>query len=136
MAISVTRTKQARDYHTFQSSFLYDKIKWNTSGIGGGSYVVGKIPAGALIKDTIVRTNVAFNAATTNVFTMGTTASGTDIITSDQVDEATVGSIVESDTSYGLSTTNDVTVYAKYTQSGTAASAGELEVWVEFLMPK
>ena len=134
MAITVARTRSVRENYLGHESQLYRKCDYNSVGISGGNFIVGKIPAGSLIKNTIVSIETTFNAATTNVFTVGTSTAATEWLNAGDVDEANVDTVVY-DASYGL-TTSDLTVYAKYTQTGTAATQGTAHVWVEYNQTK
>jgi hypothetical protein len=133
MAITVARTVSARENYLGHESQLYREVNFNTPNVGT-AIIVGKIPAFSLIKNVSVSIEATFNAATTNVFTVGTSTTATEWLNAGAIDESTTDTVV-SDASYGL-TTSDVTVYAKYTQSGTAATAGKAHVWVEYAQKK
>src|SRR5690348_8840039 len=95
-------------------------IAFNTLGIGTSDTVkVGTLPSGAQCLSCIVRVTTAFNAATTNVLTVGT-ASGSDVdfVSSTDVDEGSAGTTVDM-TCAGLAFTADTPIYVKYAQTGT-----------------
>lgn len=133
MAITVARTQPVRDYHTQQEHYLYKKVAYNTVP-SGVLVTVGRIPSGSYIGRTVLSTNTTFNAGTTNVFTVGNTTAATEYVAAVDPVEAAVD-VYEFDTSLGK-TTADMTVYAKYTQTGTAATQGEAEVWVHYTPAK
>jgi hypothetical protein len=133
MAISVARTVSARENYLGHESQIYRKVSFDTPNVAT-AVIVGKIPAFSLIKNVSVSIEATFNAATTNVFTVGTSTTATEWLTAGMIDESTADTVT-SDVSFGL-TTSDVTVYAKYTQTGTAASAGIAHVWVEYAQKK
>ena len=107
-------------------------INFNDPGIADG--VAGVVvPAGAFLTRVLIEIVTAFNAVTTNVITMGTTATGTNIVAAGDVDE-TVAAVYEVTRGYGRSLTAaaDTTIYYRYTQTGTAATAGVAEIVVEY----
>lgn len=65
--------------------------------------------------------DTAFNAVTTNVLTLGTTTTATEIFAGGDIDETTVGP----NTSKLVKFTANTDIYAKYTQTGTAATTGK-----------
>ena len=86
--------------------------------------VVGRLPTGAQIISCIVRITTAFNTTTTNVLTVGTSAgSNADVISDADLSEGVVGTTVGT-RGCDLTFTADTSIYVKYTQSGTAATAG------------
>jgi hypothetical protein len=133
MAITVTRTKSARENYLGHESQLYSEVAYNTPNVGTG-FLIGKIPAYSVVKNVTVSVESTFNAGTTNVFTVGTSTTATEWVGAADIAEGTVDTVV-TDAGYGL-TTSDLSVYAKYTQSGTAASAGKAHVWVDFAFKK
>lgn len=66
--------------------------------------------------------DAVFNAATTNVLTLGTSTTATEIFDSTAIDESTVGP----NTSKLVKFTASTDIYAKYTQTGTAATTGKV----------
>jgi hypothetical protein len=62
---------------------------YNTVGIGTADTVkVGRIPAGSILLAAYVRITTAFNAATTNVLTVGQNATAnTDIVAAGELNE-------------------------------------------------
>lgn len=93
---------------------------------------IGTVPSGATILKAIsgLQVNVAFNAGTTNVVDIGTTANddlyGTDLA---------AGSIafVPLDEAVTQAISADTTFTATYAQSGTAASAGSGKVVIAYI---
>lgn len=98
----------------------------------GSAVVVGTLPAGAQIHKAAsgVFVNTAFNAGTTNVLDIGTTANddlyGTDLA---------LGSIafVPLDEAVSMKVAADTTITATVALSGTAATAGDAEVVICFI---
>ena len=94
---------------------------------------IGTIPAGAVVIGCIVDVITAFNAGTTNVLTVGTAADDDHYVAAGDVDESAAGGTLVADKSEVVSA--DTAVYAKYTQSGTAATAGKARVTVLYAVP-
>jgi hypothetical protein len=134
MAITVVRTKSARENYLGHESQLYSEVNFNTPNVATG-FLIGKIPAFSVIKNVVISVESTFNAATTNVFTVGTSTTATEWVDNTFVSSGSAIDTYQSDAGYGL-TTSDVSVYAKYTQSGTAATAGKAHVWVEYAQKK
>src|SRR6185369_13438168 len=113
--------------------FIGKDISYNTVGIGTTDTVkVGRIPAGSMICDARVRITTAFNAATTNVLTVGTSAgSDADIVGASEVVEGSTGMTVVL-TGASLTFSSDTDIYVKYTQTGTAATTGAASVVITY----
>lgn len=134
MAITVTRTKPARELYQGHESQLYSEVNFNTPGVATG-FLVGVVPAYSVRKNVIISVETTFNAATTNVFTVGTSTTATEWVDNTFVSSGAAVDTYVSDASYGFST-SDVSVYAKYTQTGTAATQGKAHIWVEYAQKK
>jgi hypothetical protein len=82
----------------------------------------------------------AFNAVSTNVVTLGTTAANANEIIAasgagNSITPGTTGYYSITNTAVlgeSLTSVADVTLYAKYTQTGTAATAGKATCVIEF----
>jgi hypothetical protein len=115
--------------------YLRFTVNYNDAGIASG---VGKqwLPAGALITGSDVYVGTAFNAATTNVVTVGTNATSyNNIVGSADVDESTVAltkGIKPTGTALGPLAA-DTQVFAMYAQTGTAATAGTATVVISYI---
>jgi hypothetical protein len=110
-------------------------VNYNDAGIATG-VKKGTLPAGAIIIGTDVMIATAFNAATTNVLTTGGNSSTyDDIVAAADVAEGSIAltqNIKPTGSSLGkLAADRDV--YAMYTQTGTAASAGKAYVIIKFI---
>lgn len=116
----------ARLLHTQQVHFFRKRVNYNDAGIAAG-VLVGTLPAGAMLTGLHVRCNTAFNAGTTNALNAGTTPTGTQIFT----DAATAGA--RQPTIPNLSFATDTDFYVSYAQTGTAASAGQADVVVNYV---
>lgn len=121
-------------------SYLRKTVNFNDLGIDSGVQI-GSIPLGACILRSNVIVKTAFNAATTNVLTVGVTATATELVGSADVTEGTpaiyTGAAagqgdVNTLAATGVSNGN-VGIFAKYTQTGTAATTGQAIVVIEYI---
>ncbi|WP_051346511.1 hypothetical protein [Bradyrhizobium sp. th.b2] len=115
--------------------YLRFAVNFNDAGIAAG---VRKqtLPAGALIIGTDIHVGTAFNAATTNVLTVGSAAgSNADIISGAAANEGATGltqNIAPSGAMLGPIAA-DTPVFVQYTQTGTAATAGQATVVIKYI---
>lgn len=105
----------------------------NTSGT---QYKIGRLPKGATVLRTVVGVTTAFNAATTNVLIVGTAADDDALVAAAGVDESAVAvtSVAPATLAGAVAPSADTDIYVKYTQSGTAATAGAAWVVVEYVL--
>jgi len=94
---------------------------------------IGTVPAGAVVLGVLVDVETAFDAGTTNVLVVGTAADDDHYVAAGDVDETTEAGTLVADKSEAVSA--DTAVYAKYTQTGTAATAGKARVTVLYAVP-
>lgn len=108
------------------------RIKFDTSGVATG-VEIGTIPAGSFVSSVSAHIITAFNAATTNVLVVGTAADDDGFALSAGVIAGTTGvknGLVGAQS--GDTLTADTPVVVKFTQTGTAATAGEAQVLLHF----
>jgi hypothetical protein len=106
------------------------------------------IPQGAYITNMRCYVTTAFNAATTNVLTIGTTATGTDILAGGVTANtncnpaATGNQVLGAAAGVGLGVTGGATatgstggfdLFVRYTQTGTAATTGSVTYVIDFV---
>lgn len=123
---TVPATYPARGSHVQDVKYFRKTVNFNDANIAAG-VKFGRLPAGASIMDVSVEIVTAFNAVTTNVLTFGTTlASANEIVAAGDVNEGATG-VTKVTRGFGVALTAaaEVDLYAKYTQTGTAASAGQ-----------
>ncbi len=125
--------KAARKPYQPLVPYISKSFSYNTPRIATAATVqVGTLPAGALHTQTIVRVKTAFNAVTTNVILVGTAADQDAFIEDGDVLEGVADTTI-SERGAGTVMTADTPVYVTYTQTGTAATAGEAEVILVFI---
>ena len=119
----------ARQHHTQQIHYLRKSV---TFADNGKAVVVGTIPAGATILKPVtgVVVDTVFNAGTTNVIDIGTSADddlyGTDLALGTRA-------FVPLDEAVAMTVAEDTTIVATVVLAGTAATAGAAEVIVSFI---
>ena len=121
-----------RQGHEQQVHFLHRVVNYNDTGVGSG-VVVGILPAGAQITGILVVIDTAFNAATTNNLLLGTAAAGNQIATTSDTAAGTAGAKVVTTGLALAEPTADQAIYATYTQTGTAATAGKARVAISYV---
>lgn len=118
---------------TQQLPYFRASVAFNTTNIGtAGKVPLGTLPAGAIVTGALVKVTEAFNAATTNVLTVGTAADDDAIITATDVDETEVDTTVTF-AAYGYYASVDTPLFIKYAQTGTAATTGAVTVILFFV---
>lgn len=123
----------ARVLHTQQVHYFRKRVNYNDPGIAAGVFV-GTFPAGALLVMAGARVNTAFNAATTNVLQLGTTATGGEILASAVTLAGATGfKTATSGTAFSAPIVTDTDIFASYTQTGTAATAGQADLFVGYI---
>ena len=84
--------------------------------------LLGTIPAGAVLVELIADIETVFNAATTNVLVVGNSTTADAYAADGDIDEASA--TLQRVAQNRAVLTEDTKVYAKYTQTGTAATTG------------
>lgn len=116
--------------------YIQAQVNWNDTNIANGN-LIGYLPKTAILLGIYARVDTAFNAATTNNLLLGTTAGGNDLATTSDTAAGTAGykSVTTGLTATATKNpTADVPVYVTYTQTGTAASAGQARVILEYIV--
>lgn len=128
MPIGTGRQTQFQQTHYFRK-----RVNWNDTGIAAGVFV-GTLPAGAMVVGSAARVNTAFNAGTTNVLQMGTTATGGEILASGVTLAGATGyKSATTGTAFSATFATDTDIFVSYTQTGTAATAGQADLHVSFI---
>ena len=103
------------------------KVSFDTKDIANGVELV-ELPANIIITKAVAVVGKAFNAATTNVLTVGTNDSVDDLLGADDVTEGTAGTYMKN--IFEIRKGAPIKVKAKYTSTGTAATAGEANIYL------
>jgi hypothetical protein len=107
-------------------------VEWDDAGLITG-IPIGALEAGAIPLRAGVLVQTAFNAGTTNVLVLGSIADDDGLVTSVNAGAGVLGVKVGTGAQIGIPLAANTVFYAKYTQTGTAASAGKATLWVEYL---
>lgn len=123
----------ARQLHTQQLHYLRKRLNFNDAGVATG-VLVGTVPAGAIIdysSETLIAT--AFNGGTTNVLVVGTTPGGNNLSANATSAAGVAGTkrMVDSDALGPFAVDTDI--WATYTSTGTAPSAGIAYLVVKYI---
>jgi hypothetical protein len=113
-------------------------INFNDADIAAASFA-NSLPQGAVITDVIVEVVTAFNAGTTNTLTVGTvSAAYNNMVASADLPgngsaSLTVGATkVMRGVGRALTAAADITPFAKYAQTGAAATAGQAIITIVY----
>lgn len=138
---TVPATYPARGAHVQNKMYFRKTVNFSDANVATG-IKFGRLPAGAFITRAQVEVSTVFNAATTNVLTFGTTlANANEIVNAADINEAAIGvtdvtralgTSLTGGPGSGLTVTSEVDLYAKYTQTGTAATTGVATLILEF----
>jgi hypothetical protein len=107
-------------------------VTFDQSGAAAG-IPVGALEAGAVPLRAYAVIETAFNAGTTNVLVLGSAADDDGLVTSANAAAGATGLKAGSGALLGVPLAADTVFFAKYTQTGTAASAGKATFVVEFV---
>ncbi len=119
----------ARTLYTNQTHYLRETVTYN----GPGTVPLGFLPAGATVVSSGAAVQTAFNAATTNTIAIGINGDINDYGSALDVSAQGVkGGDLSSSNNAVL--TADTEVFATLAMTGTAATAGSAEVFVEYLI--
>lgn len=114
--------------------YLRFVVNFNDAGIAAG---VKKqtLPKGAVLIGTDVLVTQAFNAVTTNVVAVGSTAGGSDIVAAADFVETALGLTqnIKPTGAMAVPLAADTPVFPSFTQTGGAATAGSAVVIVKYI---
>jgi hypothetical protein len=112
------------------------RIPFDQIGLSAGTLPVVALEKGCIPLRAYARIVTGFNAGTTNVLSLGTAAVPDSLVTSANAVAGTPGFKAGTGVDLGTELAADTQYYAKYTQTGTVATAGEVEFIVEFANPR
>jgi hypothetical protein len=121
----------AREYHTYQTHTLRKDFTFADDGLELN--FPAKVPSGSIIINAGVIVSTAFNAGSTNVLDIGTTADPDGLAT--DLALGTIGNIVwdELATSNDLYVTSDTQYSITVDLTGSAATAGVGHAYIEYI---
>ena len=112
------------------------RVSFGETGIGTTGVPVVTLEKGSIPLRAYVRIETAFNTATTNVLVLGSAADDDGLVTTANAVAGTPGFKTGTGVELGTELAADTTFFAKFTQTGTAATAGVAEFVVEFANPR
>lgn len=129
----MAENRAARKNYQRDVGYIAKNFSFNTPGIEVAANIcVGTLPAGCMLIQTYIRVKTAFNAVTTNVIIVGTTADTDHFVEAADVAEGSTGLTI-SDRNLGEVYTSDTKVWVQYSQTGTAATTGEADVVLTYI---
>jgi hypothetical protein len=134
LSVDQTRILSPRDAQGYQPQYFRATINFNDKNIGSGQ-AFGAMALNTFIDSIDCYVSTAFNAATTNVITFGTTAANANEIVASGITAGTPGIYhLTSAAGLGLAVTaaGPITLYAKYAQTGAAATTGAVTCVIKF----
>ena len=106
--------------------FFAGKIAFDTTDASTGVELC-KVPNNVVITRAVAVVTTAFNAGTTNVLTVGTNDSVDNLLGSSDVTEGTAAAYTKNTF---VEAAKGAGIKAKFTQTGTAATAGAAEIYI------
>lgn len=136
MPLDPNRTFPARDTGYQEVQCMRAAINFNDANVAS-AIQIGTLPQNAFILDVDVDIETAFNAATTNVLTLGTTAANANeiVAAADVSESGAVDTNVGRARGSSLTRAGDVGIWAKFTQTGTAATTGKAHIIITYALP-
>jgi len=124
-------TTPARKYQQSMTHQISRTFNYSDAGLAAGLQI-GVIPAGSVLKETMVITSTAWNGTVSVAGSVGTTATGTDLINGTDVRTAAarVDTVVPVAKAGPLAA--DTTYYGSFAFGGTAGSAGSTTVVITY----
>ena len=118
------------------SNTLKRTLNYNDPDIAQFSFA-NALPAGAFVTKVLVEIVTAFNAGTTNPITVGTNSTSyTNLLASSDITSGTPGVyfVASGTTKLGraFAASGDTAVYGTYIPTGTAATAGQAVIVIEY----
>lgn len=110
------------------------RINFNDTGVASGIAFAQYLPQGAFITDVKVEIATAFNAATTNIITVGTnTSTYNNVVAAGDVAPNSTGvTSVTRGQGRSIANATDTLLQATYSQTGTSATAGAAFIVVTY----
>lgn len=122
----------AREYHTQQVHYFRKGVAL-ADLTSGTAVTLGTVPAGAVIVDAYAVVTEAFDSGTSDVLDIGTSDDGDGFATDLDISSVGKKAADELESSNDLVVSADTDITFAWTADGTAATAGAMEVIVEFI---
>jgi len=129
IALTVPPAFAARNSGEQQQHFYRIRLTTNMIAALAAGTKIGRLPARAIITGAAVHKNTPFNSVTSDNIQLGSTNGGTDILAATSLQ----GAGYATGTAVGMVSVNEVDIWAKYTQSGAAASAGDATLVITYI---
>jgi hypothetical protein len=115
--------------------FIRANVAFNTAASGTQVSMGAALPANAQVLFTTVAVQTVFNAGTTNVLIVGTAADDDALVDAAGASETAVGvtNVLPATLGGIMSSTADIELFWKFTQSGTAATTGAATITVAYV---
>lgn len=117
------------------AGFWRRRLLFNQQGFAAGVPVC-KLEKGTVITNAKAYVATAFNAGTTNVVTLGTLGSPSALMSTGDVAATATGYKQGTGSLIGQELTADTQIYAFFSQTGTAATAGDVDFHIHFGNPR
>lgn len=102
-------------------------VKFDTAGIKDG-VVISNVPKGMIVSKAVAKVSTAFNAGTTNTLTVGLKDEKNEVFNDTDITSGTVGVYQKQ---LFLEMGEHTEIYVKYDQTGTEATAGCADIYLE-----
>lgn len=122
------RNSGEQQLHYFRYRFGVNNVPALSAGVK-----IGRLPSRAFINSIALHKSTAFNSATTDTIQLGSTAAGVDILAATTLQGAGYAALTSA-AGLGIvvGTAGEQDIYAKYAQSGGAASAGDVTLVISY----
>jgi hypothetical protein len=135
LSVDQTRIFSKRDLGIQAMHYYRLTINYNDPNIASG-LAFGALGANTYIYAVDCHVTTTFNASTTNVITLGTSKANANEISASGTLNPASGTVQHLTTAVGLglgaTSGGDVTLYTKYTQTGTAATQGQVTCVIQY----
>jgi len=120
-----------RHLHQQQTHYLRRTFAYSTAGFNAAATgYIGTLPPGAIVRGTMVKVHTVFNSSTSDVLNVGTSSDDNALVAAADLQVAGGQySITGMDMAMPTAATD---VFAQWTGSGDAATAGSVSIIVEY----
>jgi hypothetical protein len=135
MYLDPNKTPQIRNLNQQQPQYSRLTVNWNDAGITSG-VKFARLPTGAFITSVKYHVTTAFNAATTNPVSIGTTQANANEVLAAIAGQTTGFTNATSAAGLGatLCATGPVDLWVKYAPTGGGQSAGAVTFIIEYIL--